>query len=54
MEHSLAVAAGLGPNVTPRFPGDQGGIQLSLPLLSPTPAMEPGILLEEIELKERK
>ena len=53
MEQSPAGAAGSGPSVTPRFPGAQGGIQLSIPLPSPTPAMGPGILLEEIELKER-
>ena len=30
MEHSPAGAAGSGPSVTPRFPGAQGGIQLSI------------------------
>ena len=53
MEHSPAGVAGSGPSVTPRFPGAQGGIWLSVPLPSPTPAMGPGIPLEEIELKER-
>ena len=53
MEHSPAGAAGSGPSVTPRFPGAQRGIWLNIPLPSPTPAMGPGIPLEEIELKEK-
>ena len=53
MEHSPAGAAGTGPSVTLRFPGAQGEIWLNIPLPSPTAAMGPGILLEEIELKEK-